>query len=91
MRRWLDFRVPLTELLGNELVGLEEVQDGWDVRFGPGPVGRLSKEGRFKKVVGERGSNECHPCARKFCYRCASPFSAKGSQAACLESADVRW
>jgi len=52
--RWLDFRVPLTELLGNELVGLEEVEDGWDVRFGPVLVGQLSKEGRFKKVVGER-------------------------------------
>lgn len=52
--RWLDFRVPLTDLLGNELVGLEEIDDGWDIRFGPVLVGQLSKEGLFKKVVGQR-------------------------------------
>jgi len=52
--RWLHFRVPLTELLGNELVGLEEGTDGWDVHFGPVLVGQLSKEGHFKKIVGAR-------------------------------------
>jgi len=52
--RWLDFRVPLTDLLSNELVGLEEGEDGWDIRFGPVLVGQLSKEGLFRKVVGQR-------------------------------------
>jgi transposase InsO family protein len=47
--RWLDFRVPLTDLLGNELVGLEEVEQGWEIHFGSVRVGQLSKEGHFKK------------------------------------------
>jgi hypothetical protein len=46
--------VPLTELLGNELVGLEEGTNGWDLRFGPVLVRQLSKEGHFKKIVGAR-------------------------------------
>jgi transposase InsO family protein len=51
---WLSYRVPLTELLGNELLGLEEVEEGWDIHFGPVLVGQLSKEGLFKRAVGQR-------------------------------------
>jgi putative transposase len=51
--KWLDYRVPLTELLGNELLGIDEVEQGWDIHFGPVLVGQLSKEGLFKKAVGQ--------------------------------------
>jgi transposase InsO family protein len=52
--KWTNFPVLLTDLLGNELVGLEEVEHGWDIHFGPVLVGHLSKEGAFKKAVGQR-------------------------------------
>jgi putative transposase len=52
--KWLDFRVPLSDLFGNELVGLEEVENGWDIHFGPVLVGQLSKEGKFKRAAAAR-------------------------------------
>lgn len=49
--KWLDFSIQLTELLGNELIGLEEAATGWDIHFGPVLVGQLSTKGTFTKAA----------------------------------------
>lgn len=52
--RWNHVRIPVSQILAGEYIGLEEVDDGlWDVFFGPVWLGRLDE--RLKRIVDERG------------------------------------
>ncbi len=52
--RWFNVRIPVSQILAGEYIGLEEIDDGlWDVYFGPIWLGRLDE--RLKRIVDKKG------------------------------------
>ena len=71
--RWRGYCIYISESLAKEPVGLVERDDGdWDIHFGPVPLGRIDRKGRFHRPKRKRrrrkpvrGVNEkCYPCRR---------------------------
>jgi|TARA_Y100000294_G_scaffold85426_1_gene80004 hypothetical protein len=53
--RWRGECIYISESLGTELVGLKERDDGdWDIHFGPVPLGRIDRKGRFHRPKRQR-------------------------------------
>ena len=53
--RWRGYCIYISESLAKEPVGLAERDDGdWDIHFGPVPLGRIDRKGRFHRPKRKR-------------------------------------